>query len=205
MLHIIHNRENKKRAETLNYELSRQQIKKFTIVDAEMAPKGTLQDDRTIYILNSHKKALIEGIHYNNSLAFNPGYVLIAEDDIRMPSPDAYKYFIEGMKLIPDDWDIYLGGVYTGVGMVNYEHYSKIGHFFAGLQLYAVREKFYDAYLNCKAPYHDTWLAKNGAKCYVINPFAAIQYNGFSDQRQMVVNDDHHLRHFKIRGLTQER
>lgn len=202
MLHIIHNRENKVRSERLNYELNQQGITKFTIVDAEMAPEGTEHEERTKYILKSHKKALAEGIFYNQGLKVNPGYVLIAEDDIRMPSIDAYNYFLEGMKLIPDDWDIYLGGAYTIAGMVQKEGYSKIINFFAGLQLYAVREKFYDAYLNCDHVFHDTALTSRcGAKTYVVNPFAAIQYNGFSDQRKMEVNDDHHLKDFQIRGL----
>lgn len=202
MLHIIHNRENKVRSERLHYELDRQGITKFTIVDAEMAPEGTEHEDRTKYILKSHKKALSEGIFYNQGLKVNPGYVIIAEDDIRMPSFDAYHYFLKGMKLIPDDWDIYLGGIYTGIGMVHKDGYAKILHGFAGLQLYAVREKFYHTYLNCDSVFHDRWLtAKGGAKTYVIDPFAAIQYNGFSDQRKMAVNDDHHLKNFKIRGL----
>lgn len=204
MLHIIHNAKNEVRAERLKYELQRQGITKFTIVDAEMAPEGTEHEERTQFILRSHKKALSEGIFYNQGLKVNPGFVLIAEDDIRMISPYAYHYFLQGMKLLPNDWDIYLGGIYTGVGMVNYEGYSKINQFFAGLQLYAVREKFYDKYLNCSANFHDTWLTKqNGgcAKTYVINPFAAIQYNGYSDQRKMVVNDDHHLKGFKVYGM----
>jgi len=201
MLHIIHNRENKIRSERLHYELNRQGITKFTIVDAEMAPAGTPQEERTKYILRSHKKALTEGIFYNQGLKQNPGFVIIAEDDVRMLAPDAYHYFMKGFKKLPEDWDIYLGGVYTGVGMVNYDGYSKINHFFAGLQLYAINEKFYDAYLNCNDPFHDTWLVKHGkANAYVINPFAAIQYNGFSDQRQMVVNDDHHIKDFKVYG-----
>lgn len=201
MIHIIHNRLNANRAAKLQHELRRQGIVNYSIVDSEMAPLGTEHNKRTLYILESHKKALLEGIYHNQSLKVNPGYVLIAEDDVRFPSIDGYKYFMDGMKKLPDDWDIYLSGVYTGQGMINYDGFSQIGHFFAGLHLYAVREKFYDQYLNCNAPFHDTWMVKNGAKAYVVNPFAAIQYNGYSDQRQMMVNDDHHLKGFKIRGL----
>lgn len=114
-------------------------------------------------------------------------YVVIAEDDCQFFSPVALKHFFDN---IPDDFDIYLGGLYAGSENVTAE--NRLVKFFCGLHLYIVHSRFYDQYLSCD--YHldsiDNALARlaiNGkAKIVACYPFAAVQRELVSNNTGMV-------------------
>lgn len=205
VVNIIHNPLNKTRHKILMNELSSQGIThfslndnavhKYTIVDAIMAPENSSNKDIVTCIGKSHQKALQQGKHPFND------YTIIAEDDVRFLKSDSFQHFIDGIELLPDDWDVYLSGVYTMIGWKNFNGFRSVNDF-AALHLYAVRQKFYDKFMSYEGGDHfDRWIGgKGGAKCYVRYPFSAIQHNGFSDQRKMNCNDDYFIKNFEVYG-----
>lgn len=102
--------------------------------------------------------------------------VIIAEDDCQFFSPFALRHFIDNE---PEDFDVYLGGLYAGSEKVTPE--NRVVKFFCGLHLYMVHSRFYDQFLG--SDYHldsiDNALARlaiNGkAKIIACYPFAAVQ------------------------------
>lgn len=98
--------------------------------------------------------------------------ICIAEDDVQFTCPTSYKYFIEN---IPQEYDLYLGGIYLG----DIQEDKSVKHF-TGMHLYIIHNKFYDTFLSTDPNTHiDIALADLGYY-KVCNPFAAIQFNGFS-------------------------
>ena len=65
------------------------------------------------------------------------------EDDVYFPAQDGFEYFLKNK---PDDFDIYLGGIYLGSDKVK-EMNQRIRHRFSGLHCYIVHERFYDTFL----------------------------------------------------------
>lgn len=111
--------------------------------------------------------------------------VCIAEDDIRFCDKGAWQYFLDNE---PEDYDLYLASVYTG--HIDEKNETKD---FSGLTLYMVSQKFYPTFLALNELNHiDRSLFKKG-KFVVCNPFAAIQYNGLSDNKKRVMNYDSYM------------
>jgi hypothetical protein len=111
--------------------------------------------------------------------------VCICEDDVRFCDKGAWKYFLDN---IPKDFDIYLSGIYWG----DIKPDNTVTDF-SGLHLYIVHERFYYAFLQGDENKDiDRSLAGMG-KFVVCNPFAAIQYNGFSYHLGGVANYDDYL------------
>jgi hypothetical protein len=111
--------------------------------------------------------------------------VIIAEDDIRFTAPGAFDHFIKNR---PADFDLYLGGIYYG--KIKPDNTVED---FAGTMLYIIHERFYDTFLSIDENVHiDRGLVGKG-RFVVCNPFAAIQHNGYSDNKGCYMNYDSYL------------
>src|SRR3972149_4538112 len=127
--------------------------------------------------------------------------VLIMEDDVvfqggEKPAPHLYKC----LEIIPEDWDILLGGVYQAKELNNYnEFWDKVGEF-CGLHFYIVNAKAYDKILQYDFIHHiDRWMnQKNRLNCYVINKFIATQRSGYSDNVKEKVDYKSKLKKFTL-------
>ena len=108
--------------------------------------------------------------------------ITIAEDDIKFTSPGAFDYYLQQE---PDTFDLYLGGIYHG----DIKPDNTVADF-AGLMLYMIHQRFYDIFLSVPEGNDlDRELAGKG-KFVVCNPFAATQYNGYSDNKQRYMDYD---------------
>lgn len=148
-----------------------------------------------IFNINIVPGVYSEGLSINNiamahkkivRLAKMKGYdfCLIMEDDVEFPVPiKSFEYFIDGMKKLPKDWDIYTSGFYTTNSfMQDFENIYRISGF-AGLHLYCVNSRFYDTFLNTPMGCNiDQWISTAGiSNCYCCYPFAAYQKDGYSE------------------------
>jgi len=107
--------------------------------------------------------------------------VVIAEDDIKFLGLGAWEYYL---KNIPDDYDLYLGGVFSGI--VKEDNTIED---FSGMTLYTVHERFYDTFLALnKIDNIDRQLARKG-KYVVCNPIVVSQWGGFSDNKLGVTEE----------------
>lgn len=134
------------------------------------------EDSRT-NIACAHKKCVIHAM--DNDWP----YAIIMEDDVLFTHPKSYEYFLDSMKYLPKDWDIYTSAFYST--MTFDEDYMNIYRIkgFAGLQCYAVNKRFFQTFLTCPPKQNiDQWSSKPGmGACFVCHPFAAIQKPGFSE------------------------
>lgn len=167
MINIIHNSDRPNRYQTLMYELKRQQIPDYrlwpAIIDNPVC-KG---------VSKAHKQIVQFAKEYNFP------EITIMEDDIKFPAVDGFKYFLSKK---PEDFDLYLGGIYRG------EIKDGKTTDFSGLHLYTISAKFYDIFLGIDETKHlDTALAGLG-DYHVCYPFSAIQYNGYSDVEKQMSN-----------------
>lgn len=103
--------------------------------------------------------------------------VCILEDDIKFCDKGAFEYFLSKK---PEDFDLYLGGVYSG------EVRDGIVKDFSALHLYIINERFYNVFLQAPENNHlDRCMAYKG-KFVVCEPFAAIQHGGYSDNSRSI-------------------
>lgn len=109
--------------------------------------------------------------------------VIIAEDDCQFFSPEALKHFFDNE---PDDYDIYLGGLYAGSEKVTAE--NRLVKFFCGLHLYMVHSRFYDKFLQSD---HYLDSIDNALARYAINGKAVIKacYPFAAVQRELISNN----------------
>lgn len=154
------------------YELNRQGILDYklwpAILDTRLVQRGVSQ---------AHKQI----VQYAKDACMPE--ITIMEDDVKFPGEDGYAYYLRNM---PADFDIYLGGIYRGVIKA-----GKISGVFGSLHLYTVRAKFYDTFLSVDETLHlDNGLSELNGDYHVCYPFAAIQYDGWSDTEQAPTN--HH-------------
>ena len=111
--------------------------------------------------------------------------IAIAEDDCIFSSINSYKYFLDNK---PDDFDIYLGGYYSGIKRPDNTMYS-----FCGLHLYIIHSRYYRQFLST-SPMKNIDNAQAGfGKFVVCEPLVARQRNGYSFHRKREVNDDSRL------------
>jgi hypothetical protein len=180
-VNIIHLPHRTDRWATLQRELGEQGIADYKIWEGIVH-----QDDSRIGISRAHKK-IVKHAQDNNMPE-----VLIAEDDLRFTADGAFQFFI-GNK--PIDYDIYLAGIYHG----DIKEDNTVEDF-AALTFYIVNEKFYNTFLAMPDDRDlDRALCCTG-KFVVCNPFAVIQYNGYSDNAKRYFNDDHYLKNRKLFG-----
>ena len=99
--------------------------------------------------------------------------ILIAEDDIKFTSKNAFRYFLMNE---PKEYDLYLGGISYG----RVKEDSTVDDF-AGTHLYKIRRCFFETFLSLSGQKDiDRDLAGKGK--YVVSiPMVAIQSDGFSD------------------------
>lgn len=100
-------------------------------------------------------------------------YVCIAEDDVKFTHPNSWKYFLSKM---PEDFDIYLGGIYIG----DLKEDDSLDYFH-GLHLYVVHRRYYETFLSVDPNEHIDKAQRGLGRFVVCNPFAAIQYEGYSN------------------------
>ncbi len=128
-------------------------------------------------------------------------YVCIVEDDVNFQSINSRLHADKCFNDVPNDFDILLGGVYTGQPIKHNEYWSTIKEF-SGLHYYIVRNTCYDRILSFNKNKHiDRWLGNErgcNLKCYVPNEFFAIQHEGFSDNTNQDTNYNHLLNKFKL-------
>lgn len=127
-------------------------------------------------VSNAHKKALQVG------MANNPkqDYVILMEDDVEFTSKDSYKHFVDSIKNLPSDWDIFLGGF---TGLTTKEHdYKNVYRVTetSGFHFYAVSKRFYSKFLTAPKDVHiDIWCTSPhyaNAKTFCIYPVVATSF-----------------------------
>lgn len=129
--------------------------------------------------------------------------VAICEDDIEFTSKQSYKYFIDN---IPDDFDLYFGGLSGGF----IDEADNTVSNFSGLFLYIVHERFYDIFLDADESKNlDRALGthkameeiekKLGRKPIykVCNPLVAKTINSYSDNHKTEMNLDVYWKPYK--------
>jgi hypothetical protein len=98
--------------------------------------------------------------------------VIVLEDDVRFCGEGAFDYFLQNK---PEDYDIYLSGVYVSISSEDGTLKS-----FSGLHCYMVHSRYYDTFLKTPQDEHIDQAQDGKGKFVVCEPYAAIQHNGFS-------------------------
>lgn len=123
---------------------------------------------------------------------------IIAEDDICYSAPNAHDYFISQ---IPDNYDLFMGSVYTGT--ITEE--GIVGNF-SGFTLTIVHSRFYDTFLSTPENNHiDRQMFLHKGVYKVCDPFVCYQLDGYSDNAGK--KTDYFKRHMngrKFFGATSE-
>lgn len=121
--------------------------------------------------------------------------VCIMEDDCSFFAPGAWEYFLSQK---PEDFDIYLGGVFHGLNEDN------TTFDWCGMTLYIVNQRFYQTFLSVPQVNHiDRALAGKG-KYIVCDPMVCTQKSGYSFNKRTWDCYDRYLsgkRLFGIDGL----
>lgn len=117
--------------------------------------------------------------------------VLVFEDDIKM-EPGAFDYYLQNK---PENFDIYLGGIYRG------EIVDKKVKVFTGLHCYIVSAKFYDTFLNVNEDIDIDHALDGLGDYHVCYPFAAIQHIGWSDNNRRFSDHTILIKHREIFGI----
>jgi len=127
--------------------------------------------------------------------------VIISEDDVMFTCPTSFNHYFANM---PEDFDIYLGGVSGGTVK------NKTISFFSGFFFYTVHERFYDAFLAADETCNiDRWVSNLGTKkiteilgrppvykiCY---PIIAITSNGWSDNFGKEMDYSNYFRQYQL-------
>lgn len=174
-LNIIHLPERLDRAELIKNELIEQGITNYKIWDG-------IKDSSLVCrgISKAHKQ-IVQFAKENNF-----SEVLIGEDDLHFTSKGAFCYFIDNK---PDDFDIFLGGIYYGRLMKD-----SIVIDFSGLTLYIINKRFYKKFLSMNETEHLDRALRNSGKFIVCNPMVVIQHNGFSDNLKKDINYESFLK-----------
>lgn len=185
---IIHSAKRLDRYDNFTAELSSQGLDKdcYYIVDA------VIRDIPEVGCTLAHKKCIQIAIDSKWD------YVIIMEDDICF-QPGGWQHFIDGFKKLPDDWDLYFGGVYHGVVTDLGGGIAKVDDC-CSTHLYAVHSRYYSQVMSCpeiKGQHIDRWYA-NSQCAYLAWPMAAIQKPSYSD---IVKNDVDYTHYLKERNL----
>ncbi|HUZ58285.1 MAG TPA: hypothetical protein VMU83_05840 [Hanamia sp.] len=168
-LNIIHLAQRVDRLQLLKDEIATQKISNFKmwegVVDNTLTRRG---------ISRAHKN-IIRHAKLQGSQS-----VLIGEDDLHFTAPGAFNFYLAN---IPDDFDIYLGGIVYG----NIDE-NNLTTDFSGTTLYIIHERFYDQMLALPEDQHIDRALRNCGKFVVCNPMAVIPHNGYSDNRKRYVD-----------------
>lgn len=129
-------------------------------------------------IAKSHKACI--------KLAKDRGWpqVTIVEDDVDFLSPYSLEIYFNTISKLPEDWDIFTGGLFSGEIENNDTTlgYSSVKGSMSGFHLIVVNEKFYDTFLSASETmnidYEISEILK--AKIYVAYPILVSEIPGFS-------------------------
>lgn len=143
-------------------------------------------------IMRAHKKCV------NIAQMKKYPFVIIAEDDVRFSHVDSVNYFLESMKNLPADWDIFVSGFYEAEKFEqDFDNIWKVEKM-CGFHFYAVSERYYERYLQADEKYNiDLWttdMSEGKANTFCIIPFVAYQANGYSENAKREVNYDYLLK-----------
>lgn len=178
-LNIIHKSEQVERMKLLKKELEEQCINEYNLWE------GIYHSESVVRGINLAHKQIVEWAKENNL-----GEALIAEDDIKFCGKGAFDFYINNK---PDDFDLYLAGVF--LGEVDENNVTKK---FTGMTLYMVNNRFYDEFLSTDEHEHiDIALAYKGVY-KVCNPFVATQHNGLSSNSGRYENYNHIFENRKL-------
>lgn len=118
--------------------------------------------------------------------------ITIGEEDLEFTSPNAWKYYLEN---IPQDYDIFLAGIYSGQLEGN-----RIVNGYSGNTLITVHSQFYDFFLSASEDpnglgqgHCDRWLGNFcfEKKYFVCLPFVVKQLNNsYSENHRRIQNYD---------------
>lgn len=178
MLHIIHLPVRTDRWTLLLSELERQGISDYRIWPGVKTARPSAG------IAMAHQQIVKWAIRENLP------EITIAEDDLLFTADDAFKYYQQSK---PPTFDLYLGGITYGELMSDNTVKD-----FAGTHLYTIHQNFYSTFLDQNGEMDIDRALKNKGKFVVCNPMVAIQRDGFSDNRNKVM--DYSI-YFKGRSL----
>lgn len=121
--------------------------------------------------------------------------VCIAEDDIIFSAPGAWQYYLDQM---PEEFDIYSGGIYSGHVVGN-----RIMNGYSGNTLITVHKRFYDFFLSLTDEDHLDRHLGNYAfeKLYLLcQPYVVYQFSGYSDNHRRPTSHEVYLEKVKLFG-----
>lgn len=182
--HVIHMPHRIDRLDNLLKEFKEQNITDFKIWDAVVHPTITI-----LGVAESHKR-IVEFAQTNNLPE-----VLIMEDDVSFYDKGAFDFFMDNK---PEDFDIYLGGIYHG-----YIKPDNTVDDFCGLHCYIVKAQFYDTFINLPISAGTMFMNIDRAlmhkgRYYVCNPFVAYQMDGYSDNKKADATYGHFMAERKL-------
>jgi len=121
---------------------------------------------------------------------YNEPHIHILEDDVRFLCKKSRAIFENTFNLIPEDWQIFLGGSYTYKEVNNFVDYLEIEDY-RSFHNVIIRKSAYDSFLSHDykdVKNIDTWVSRIIKKAYLCNPQVAIQHDGYSYNRGKEVN-----------------
>lgn len=119
----------------------------------------------------------------------------IAEDDFCLSADGAWEYYLQN---IPEDYDLYLAGIYSGQITD-----GRVMNGFSGFTMYIIHERFYDFFLNVDPKNHIDRALGNFCfeKMYrIVDPFCVYQSQGFSDNHRRETSHKAFLDEMKLFG-----
>lgn len=145
--------------------------------------------DETVFRSGNISRAFKKIVRYakKNNLEM----ICIGEDDLIFTSSNAWKYYIEN---IPDEFDLYLGGIYSGQLEGN-----RIVNGYSGNTLLTIHSRFYDFFLSANEDpqglalgHIDRWLGNFcfDKEYFVCLPFIVRQQAGYSENHRKIQNYD---------------
>jgi hypothetical protein len=126
---------------------------------------------------------------------YNEPFIQIFEDDVRFTSYRSRELFEKGFRLLPSDWQLYLGGSYTHNVAQELGYVRKI-YDFSSLHNAVINKNCYDHFLNHNPKQVqdiDRYVSQKLTDVYLCNPQIAIQHNGYSYNKDSYKNYDRFL------------
>jgi len=144
-------------------------------------------------VIEAHKKAI------RAAEVLDLPEVLVIEDDLKLSDSKGLINFVnDAFNNLPEHAEILLGGIYGGNPKRFNAYWSEVS-FFAGATFVVYKSSVYEKILNYDfGPNHFDRVLSSISKCYVISPMIAKQFNGYSDNRQKDVDDEHYLVNYKF-------
>jgi len=174
VLNIIHRKERTDRQAHIEAEMLRQGMKLVVWHDAVTDCKTRHES-----IGESHKNV----IRFAQKRGLER--VCVAEDDVYFPAEDGWRYFL---RMIPTQFDIFLGGVYTCRMTIDQYAFHKVTlDRWSGMHLYVVHNRFYNVFLQADVVNYNIERAVQKAAVEnkrIVNlcwPYAAVQAETPSD------------------------